>query len=126
MSDVATDIETLAALEAKRCAAISEGDLDTLRAMLTDDYVHVHMTGRLDDRAGRLEAVSQRPRRTECGELNVRVYGDLAVLTGEITNYTVGTDGESAATRAYCQRVAARQVDEWRFVSAQLTPLREG
>jgi ketosteroid isomerase-like protein len=118
-----SDADTLRALEAKRCAAITSGDVDTLKAMLVDDYVHVHMTGHVDDRAGHLKAVSSRPRRTERGDLLVRVYGDLAVITGELTNHMTGADGKPNATKAYCHQVATRSGDAWRFVSIQLTPL---
>jgi ketosteroid isomerase-like protein len=117
------DVESLKALEERRCAAISAGDVGALRAMLSDDYVHVHMTGQVDDRSGHLKAIAERPRRTERGELLVRVYGDLAVLTGELANHTLGPDGEARTVRAYCQQVAVRQAGAWRFVSVQLTPL---
>lgn len=119
-----SDVETLKALETKRCAAITSGDVETLKAMLVDDYVHVHMTGHVDDRAGHLKAVSSRPRRTERGDLLVRVYGDLAVITGDLTNHMTGADGKTNATKAYCHQVAARNGAEWRFVSIQLTPLQ--
>lgn len=93
--------------------------------MLSDDYIHVHMTGKVDDREGHLEAVSSRPRRTERGELLVRIYGDVAVITGELTNHMTGSDGQPTATRAYCHEVAARDGGrDWRFVSIQLTPLQ--
>lgn len=113
----------LLALESRRCAAISSGDTATLRAMLTDDYIHVHMTGKVDNRDGHLRAVSSRPRRTERGSLLVRRYGELAVLTGELTNIMTGANGEPNETSAYCQQVAVRQGGEWKFVSIQLTPL---
>lgn len=119
-----SDVDTLKALEARRCAAIGAGDVETLKAMLADDYVHVHMTGRVDDRAGHLNAVSVRPRRTERGALLVRVYGDLAVITGELTNHMTDAGGETGAAHAYCHQVAARHGGDWRFVSIQLTPLR--
>lgn len=110
-------------LEARRCAAISSGDTGTLRSLLSDDYVHVHMTGKIDDREGHLQAVSSRPRTTERGKLLVRVYGELAVLTGELTNIMSTASGERSETRAYCQQVAARLEGDWKFVAIQLTPL---
>lgn len=124
MSPTTDDVEVLTALEDARCRAIGAGDLDTLGAMLTEDYIHVHMTGRVDDRDGHLKAVASRPRRTERGDLNIRVYGALAVITGELTNHVVGANGEPTATRAYCHQVAARVDGGWRFVAVQLTPLR--
>ena len=109
-------------LERRRCAAISAGDIEALIALLSADYVHVHMTAAVDDRAGHLQGVAKRPRTTTRGEIQVRIYGELAVLTGELTNQmTVGQ--EVRAIRAYCHQVAVRRDDAWRFVSMQLTPL---
>lgn len=119
------DIAVLTALEDARCRAISAGDLDTLRAMLTDDYLHVHMTGRVDDRAGHLAAVAERPRRSERGALDIRVYGDLAVLVGEQVNHGADGEGRPTATRAVCHQVAVREDGAWRVASVQLTPLRD-
>lgn len=113
----------LLALESRRCAAISAGDIDVLKAMLSDDYVHVHMTGRVDNRDGHLNAVSSRPRRTTRGELNIRVYGDLAVLTGELTNFMQTRDGQTNEVVAFCHEVAARINGAWQFIAIQLTPL---
>jgi uncharacterized protein (TIGR02246 family) len=117
------DIQDIEALEEKRCAAISAGDVETLQSLLTDDYLHVHMTGHVDDRAGHLKAVSSRPRRTERGPLLVRTYGDVAVVTGELTNHMTNADGETSASRAFCHQVAVRRDRKWRFVSIQLTPM---
>ena len=107
-------------LEARRCTAISTGDVEQLASLLSDDYLHVHMTGKVDDRAGYLRGIAERPRTTTRGAIEVRVYGELAVLTGELTN-----ERPAASTlRAYCHQVAVRRNGEWRFVSIQLTPLR--
>jgi ketosteroid isomerase-like protein len=111
-------------LEQSRCAAISSGDVDALGSLLSDDYLHVHMTGRVDDRAGHVAAVASRPRRTSRGELTVRTWGDVAVLTGELTNHVAMPDGSTREMRAYCHEVAVRRDATWRFVSIQLTPLR--
>jgi hypothetical protein len=110
----------LLALEQRRCAAISAGDIETLSSLLGDDYVHVHMNAAVDDRAGHLRAVAQRPRTTTRGEIQVRIYGELAVLTGELTNRMP----EARVVRAYCHQVAVRRDGAWRFVSIQLTPLK--
>ena len=111
-------------LEARRCTAISAGDLDTLRSLLTDDYVHVHMNALVDDRAGHLKGVAKRPRTTTRGEILVRVYGDLAVLTGELTNQISVPAEPPRVARGYCSQVAVRQHGTWRFASFQLTPLQ--
>lgn len=119
-----SDVDDLQALEARRCAAIAAGDTETLSALLTDDYSHVHMTGALDDRAGHLRAISGRPRQAIRGDLTIRVYGDLAVITGLQTNRTPNpSGGPPTEIQAYCHQVAVRQDGAWRFASVQLTPM---
>lgn len=120
-----SDIDDLKALEAQRCAAISAGDTEALRALLTEDYVHVHMTAAVDDREGHLNAVASRPRTATRGDLTVRVYGDLAVITGELTNHMAPPGQEPRAIRAFCHEVAVRSGGGWRFAAIQLTPLAE-
>lgn len=119
-----SDVNELLELETRRCAAISAGDIETLKSLLSDDYVHVHMTAAVDDRAGHLRAVAKRPRTTSRGEIHVRIYGDLAVLTGELTNQMPVPGQEPRAVRAYCHQVAVRQAGAWRFAFFQLTPLK--
>jgi hypothetical protein len=82
------------------------------------------MNAAVDDRAGHIQGVAKRPRQTTRGELKVRVYGELAVLTGELTNQMVVPGEEPRVMRAYCHQVAVRRDGGWRFVSTQLTPLR--
>lgn len=118
------ELAELLELEKRRCAAIGAADIATLKSLLSDDYVHVHMNAAVDDRAGHLDGVARRPRQTTRGELHVRIYGDVAVLTGELKNQMVVPGEEPRAVRAYCHQVAVRQGSGWRFVSTQLTPLR--
>jgi ketosteroid isomerase-like protein len=118
------DVSELLELEQRRCAAISAGDIEALKSLLSDDYVHVHMTAAVDDRAGHLRAVAKRPRTTSRGEIHVRIYGDLAVLTGELINLMPVPGQEPRAVHAYCHQVALRQDGSWRFASFQVTPLR--
>jgi len=114
----------LVELETRRCEAISAGNIETLKSLLSDDYVHVHMNAAVDDRARHLAGVAKRPRTTTRGEIQVRIYGDLAVLTGELVNQMAVPGQEPRVMRAYCHQVAVRQGGAWLFVSTQLTPLK--
>ncbi|MDD9943149.1 MAG: nuclear transport factor 2 family protein [Myxococcales bacterium] len=122
-ADVGAD--ALVALEQRRCAAISAGDTETLKSLLSEDYVHVHMNAAVDDREGHLTGIGKRPRTTTRADLHVRIFGQLAVLTGELLNVWPLPGGESRTMRAYCHQVAVHRGGAWRFVSTQLTPLRE-
>ncbi|HWI71358.1 MAG TPA: nuclear transport factor 2 family protein [Baekduia sp.] len=82
-----SDDEELRALEQERCRAISAGDLATLDRLLADDLTHTHVTGVTEDKATYLAALGGRPRTTTRGEdLAVRLYGDVAVMTGTLRN----------------------------------------
>ena len=77
----------LISLEMARCAAITAGDTDALGALLAEELSHTHTTGRTQDRATYLEGLRGRPRGTErTDDLEVRVYGDAAVMTGTVLN----------------------------------------
>lgn len=118
---MADDREALLDLERRRCSAIEACDVAALQQLLADDYVHVHMSGKIDDREGHLRAVKNSPRKPVPGETLVRIYGDLAVITGHLHNHMSGPD--NVVNKTYCHRIAAKRGGRWRFVSVQLTPL---
>lgn len=103
-------------LERRRCDAINSGDLAALRAVLSDDYLHVHTNGRIDDLESYLDVVRQYPRHTQRGAINVRQYGNVAVLVGDQVN--------TLDAREMCvvvQQVAVRTGGDWRFVATHVT-----
>lgn len=69
--------------QARNLALLSE-DSDVLETLLSDDYVHIHAGGRLDDRATWLREVfvDYEFLRVERPALQVRVHGTTAVATG--------------------------------------------
>jgi ketosteroid isomerase-like protein len=71
-------------LEAKRCAALVAGDLKTLDELLGEDLVHIHGSSVIDDRAGYLNKVAEKYifHSIERGILHIRVFGDVAIVTG--------------------------------------------
>jgi ketosteroid isomerase-like protein len=114
----------LNALEQRRLTALKDRDATALQAVLADDYVHMHSTGRVDDRAAFIKGTLERPRRSERGPLLIRLYGELAVMTGEQSNQSVNADGSiGAATRFMVTQVAHLEKASWRFVSMQVTPM---
>lgn len=115
--------EQLNALEQRRLAALRDRDAAALQAVLADDYIHMHSTGRVDDRAAFIKGTLERPRRSERGPLLIRVYGELAVMTGEQTNQSVNADGSiGAGQRFMVTQVAHLEKGAWRLVSMQVTP----
>ncbi len=116
--------EQIIALERRRCEAIAERAMPALDEILADDYVHVHGTGKVDNKAGFIANIMQRPRGVERGELTVRLYGEVAVVTGEQMNYLPAADGlTSARTVNLVTQVLHHDGTRWRFVSFHLCTL---
>lgn len=74
--------EVLIAAELERCRAVSEEDWEALDALLDDSLTHTHMNGRVDDKDALLANLRSRPRTVTRGPLEVRIFGDAAVMTG--------------------------------------------
>jgi ketosteroid isomerase-like protein len=117
-------VAELLKLEQERCRAISEQDWPALTALIASPYSHVHATGRTEDRDVYLAGIQGRPRKTTRGELEVRVYGDAAVMTGPMTNHMESPAGttlmETVATQTW-----VREHGTWKLAAIQVTRLAE-
>jgi uncharacterized protein (TIGR02246 family) len=112
------------ALEERRCAAVAAGDLVGLADTLADDYLHVFGGGTTSGKGAYVAELKAGPRTHERENLNVRVYGDAAVVTGDIVN-TMRYPGRPVnVVRAFVTQVAVKRDGVWRFVSWQITPKR--
>src|SRR5262245_27271336 len=117
---MSSEAEVLA-LEQRRCDVIGASDLEGLADVLADDYVHVLAPGRVVDKQQYVEMIRNAPRKPARGPLQVRVYGDAAVLTGDLDNH-IGAPGDvRRVIAAYCTQVAIKRDGKWRFVSYILT-----
>ncbi|MEH3036436.1 MAG: nuclear transport factor 2 family protein [Sphingomonas adhaesiva] len=118
------DEETAAILAAedRRRAATVAGDIATLDALFADDLVHIHSNALVHDKAGILAHIGARRAfvAIERGPLRVRRYGDVAVLTGRLTNHLTTPDGPRVLDGMATQ-VLRREDGAWRFVNFQLT-----
>jgi ketosteroid isomerase-like protein len=110
--------------EVSRCRAIAEGDMAKLAALLSDDYLHVHGDGRVGDKADYIEGVERAPRVPVRSNLVVRLFGDIAVLTGDLLNTIEFPDREKLVIDTFATFVLREQQGKWAFVSGQLTPKR--
>lgn len=79
--------ELLAAEEARRKALVAD-DHSTVESLFADDLVYVHTTGLIHDKHQYLRYARDviAYLAIERGDLQVRVYGDVAVMTGTQTN----------------------------------------
>jgi hypothetical protein len=122
-----SDAKEILALEHRRCRAIVARDMPTLSGLLGTELVHTHTRGNVQDRAQYLhyiehEMVFQSVERTD---LDVRLFGDAAVVTGRLTNVVRRReDAEFVRVEAQVLQVWVRSSGGWVQVAFQATALR--
>jgi ketosteroid isomerase-like protein len=123
-ADEATRAEILE-LEARRRTALLAVDLETLDDIYDETLVHIHAPGLVHDKARLMEHVATRQAYLdmERGDLTIRVVGDVAIVTGRITNRLAAPDGSERVLAGPATQVVRRCEDgRWRFLSFQMTP----
>ena len=123
-ADEATRAEILA-VEARRQQALLDVDLAALDDLCDQSLIHTHAPGLTHDKAQLLEHVRTRRayRAMTRGPLTIRLIGDVAVMTGRLTNKLGSPDGTERSVSGQVIQVLRRCEDgRWRFVSFQMTP----
>lgn len=106
-------------LEEARLAALEIHDVEAVGRLMADDLVHIHATGRVQSKPEFIEDLKTLPRRTKRLSLRVRLYGDVAVLTGDIVN-TLTRAGSSAPETIPMRITQVARKDDagcWKFSS---------
>lgn len=114
--------------EARRQRALVEVDEAALDDLFDDSLVHIHAPGLTHTKAQLIEHTVTRRAYLEItrGELNLRVAGDVAVMTGRMTNRLRTAGGGERTLDGVATQVLHRDDDgAWRFISFQLTPFGE-
>jgi ketosteroid isomerase-like protein len=120
MADSKDTVAELIALEARRNGALVANDMASLGAMLADDLTYVHASGKLDTRATLLASIGRDYSylESERGELSVRVYGDVAVMTGPAKFLLkVATKPDPIAVPCNITQVWVRQSGAWKLAA---------
>jgi len=118
----------LDAVERRRQRALIDVDLDTLDELFDETLVHIHAPGVTHNKAQLLEHTATRRAYLDItrGELVTRLVGDVAVVTGPITNRLRTADGGERTLAGVATQVLRRdERGDWRFVSFQMTPYGE-
>lgn len=113
----------LLALEMRRCNAMVAADADALDLLLSEDLTWTHSSARQDTKASfvaGLRAGGTRYLEIRRSEEQVRVHGDLAVVTG-LADMRASIKGEEKALRNRYTNVWARADGTWRMVAWQST-----
>ena len=118
--------EQIKSLEEERNRAILRGDAATLERMTSDDYTFITLRGELRTKAEIVKGFQSGSFKYESrtiSELNVRVYGDTAIVTGRSTQKGM-ENGEDYSGDYRFTRVYLKQNGCWVTVALQITPIR--
>ena len=110
-------------IERERNTAIIKGDAAALERMTTDDYTFITLRGELRTKAEIVQGFrsgSFHYDSREISDLNVRVYGSTAVVTGR-SNQKGREDGKDYSGDYRFTRVYSKQGGQWRTVALQAT-----
>ncbi|WP_416412538.1 nuclear transport factor 2 family protein [Pantoea sp. App145] len=118
-------IHQLLAFEQQRQRALIEADLTALENMLAADLIHIHSTGMVHTKAqflahvkrmGGFVSIQREPP-------DIRVEGDIAILTGNTRNRVRRLEtGEEAERYGFSTLVLRRTAGGWQILLSQLTP----
>lgn len=118
------DVAAIRDIEARRCKALVDVDIETLDELFSERLTHVHTTGLVQDKAGFLAGLAaKRPfLSVERGPLTIQVYGEAAVMTGSMLNKGRKTGQvQPVELAAYATQILVREDGRWRYVHFQAT-----
>lgn len=114
-------MDEIIALENRRVEAMTKGDANALDEILADDLIYTHSTARIDTKASFIEAITSgrsNYRSVERKDVNVRQFGDSAVVTGHAKFHVGDNKFEARFIDVY-----ARRNGSWQMVAWQSTKL---
>jgi ketosteroid isomerase-like protein len=129
MSDHDQDIFEIREIESARQRALTAPDLDALDWILADDLIHVHSTGMVHDKAQFISHIQRMGgfRSIERGPLDIRVEGNMAIVTGAAANGVRSPEtGENIMLNGFSSLVFRKADRGWQVVLSQMTLFRDG
>jgi hypothetical protein len=119
-------VAKIIALDEQRRAAMIAADFGALDRLLADDLVHIHAGGNADTKQQYFQLIEDLCAfvAIERGPMNVRFYGDTAVVTGAMTHTVrIKPIGVIRTMDAFGTQVWAPYGDSWRQVLYQATEI---
>ncbi|RBP11375.1 uncharacterized protein DUF4440 [Roseiarcus fermentans] len=121
-------LTSLEEVERRRCKALMDGDVEALGSLLSDDLVHIHLTGKIDDKAGYLSGFKSKFifKDVERGPLDIRVWDECAVMIGRLTQTIVVREtGERHDIRAVTSQTWRRVEGRWLQTTCHNAPVSD-
>jgi ketosteroid isomerase-like protein len=119
-------IDKIVELDEERRAALIAEDFAVLDRLLADDLVHIHAAGDADTKQQYFKLIAEFCAflAIERGPMNVRFYGDTAVVTGPMTHTVrIKPTGAVRTMAAFGTQVWAPHGDSWRQVLYQASEI---
>ena len=119
--DAKTEKEVLAAMEAYKQGLLKR-DAAALSKVLSDDLTYTHSNNLHQDKAAVVEALKGEsfPVAIDFKDLKVRVYGNTAVVVGDV-DYHNSTAGVVSVARLNVTHVLVKGPTGWQMVARQAT-----
>ena len=118
--------EEIKSLEQERNRAILNGDAAALDRMTADDYTFITLRGEMRTKSEIVKGFQSGSFKYEArqiSDLNVRVYGNTAVVTGR-SNQKGAENGKDYSGDYRFTRVYVRQNGRWLTVALQTTVIK--
>lgn len=123
VGETADPRQEILAADARRFAAMVQGDLKALEGLLTEDLTYTHSTGQVETRtelleslrSGRLRYLAAAP-----SESNVRLLGETALVTGR-ADLRVSAQGRELTVPVRFTEVWVKSGGAWKMAAWQST-----
>jgi ketosteroid isomerase-like protein len=122
-----SSIETIRLLEEERNQAILRGDAASLERMTSDDYTFITLRGEMlkkDEIVRNFRTGAAKYQSREISDLNIRVYGNSAVVTGRAAQKGA-ENGKDYSGDYWFTRVYVNQGGRWITVALQTTLIKK-
>jgi len=113
MTDAIAEIRRF---EEARADALIKADRDALAVLLSDDLVHVHASGLVEDKRQYLDSATKKLKFFKVNRVSfhIRCYEGFAVATGELNQTIRGNESEAIVEmRLATTQTWIRQEDRW-------------
>ena len=121
-----TPEDSVRAVELARGQALLRADTAALSRMVADEFIEISRLGQLRTRAANIRDIGSGDLKLQSvryDSLTVRIYGDVAVLTG-IADNTGVFRGIPFSGKIRYMRIFVRRDGRWQAVAMQQTPLQ--
>ena len=115
----ANPVDEVRAAQAVRIEATINADVEALDKCYADDLVYAHSSGNVDDRGVLLANIASGKvdyQKIDIVEQGIRVFGDVAIITGSADFYVVANDVVNEMTLRFTS-VYVHKNDRWQFAS---------